>query len=321
MIAKSCKVGVSTVSTALNHPQKIGVYTRERIIRTARELGYFSRGKEVSVKKIIIVADNYKDYFFGEYYQDVIFGIQNTLSQLMIPTLVLSNLDVDYSRIYDYDGIVFVGRTPPSFIQFVQKYKIPFVLAGHPYYDNHFPCVYQDTQSGVLELMSFTINCRHERIALLTGEVEEKDYAWNLFLSSYKWALKRNNIEFDDQDIYQSSYHQVEKTEIAFNQILSSKKRYSTIFCSSDLIACFAMMAAKKYEISIPKDISISGFDGIKFPRHLSPFQSSLTTMACDRERIGQEAVKGLVKLINKDSFSGKVIPMIPQIRESVRRV
>ena len=53
-IAKLCKVGISTVSTALNHPHKIAIDTRERIIQVARESGYFSRRDGVFVKKVII---------------------------------------------------------------------------------------------------------------------------------------------------------------------------------------------------------------------------------------------------------------------------
>ncbi|MFC1517934.1 LacI family DNA-binding transcriptional regulator, partial [Candidatus Margulisiibacteriota bacterium] len=99
-IAKKCGVAISTVSTALNHPHKISIEVREKIMAVANEIGYFRKKGELALKKVLIIADNYQNYFYGEYYQDVIFGVQQKLSEQKVAMLILSGFEIDYSEIY-----------------------------------------------------------------------------------------------------------------------------------------------------------------------------------------------------------------------------
>ncbi|MDD5456141.1 MAG: LacI family DNA-binding transcriptional regulator [Candidatus Margulisbacteria bacterium] len=321
-IAGSCGVGISTVSTALNHPQKISRTLREKILTSARNMGYFEKNNKNVLTKVIIVADNYKNYFYGEYYQDVIFGIQQQLSSMKIPLLILSDFSIDYSEIYDYSGIIFVGRTPEEYISKAVKYKIPFILAGHPFHNNQFTCVYQNTVSGIQDLLEYVVSCGHKNIALLKGETDPLDWAWGNFNSTFLDVLKDRRIDFSDKDIFQASYHKVELVEIAVNKLLSAGKKYSVVMCSNDLLACYVYKVAEKYKIRIPAEISITGFDGINFPRHTRRYEPELTTMVADRILIGTEAVKGLILIIKKDEkYKGAVIDMVPHIGNSVIRV
>ena len=49
-IARRCDVSVATVSKALNGHQDIGEATRERIVRTAEELGYMANSAARALK-------------------------------------------------------------------------------------------------------------------------------------------------------------------------------------------------------------------------------------------------------------------------------
>ena len=50
--------------------------------------------------------------------------------------------------------------------------------------------------------------------------------------------------------------------------------------------------------LSVPEDISIAGYDGIVLSQVLRP---KLTTIRQDTERLGAEAAKRLIALINKE--------------------
>ena len=73
-IAKACKCGLSTVSTALHHPAKLSPNIVEHIVDKATELGYF-KNKKLEIKKLLLVCNNLHNHFFGEYYSEVLYGV------------------------------------------------------------------------------------------------------------------------------------------------------------------------------------------------------------------------------------------------------
>ena len=77
--------------------------------------------------------------------------------------------------------------------------------------------------------------------------------------------------------------------------------------CSNDLLAYQIYNCAEKYKIEIPKDISITGYDGLWAPRHLKLPQPRLTTVYTDRPTLGIKSVELLyayiMNLPNKENL------------------
>ena len=55
------------------------------------------------------------------------------------------------------------------------------------------------------------------------------------------------------------------------DELIKNKKLPSAIFAASDPIAIGAMRALKQYDIKIPEDISIIGFDNIETTNYTDP--------------------------------------------------
>ncbi|MDR1997132.1 MAG: LacI family transcriptional regulator [Candidatus Margulisbacteria bacterium] len=315
-IAQACNVSVSAVCTAINHPQKISKEVREKIINKARELHYFV-DKTIKAQKVLLVFDNYKNYFYGEYYADVIFGITQRLSEQGIDFRILSDFRVDYAEIYDYSGLIFVGRAPDAFLERARKYKMPHVLAVNPNANYPTPAVYQDSAHGLAQLIEYVKSCGHKNIAVLTGETDHHDIVWNEFYSVLSGAFSKKNLM-----LYQADYGLVQSIEIAFSKFLRDRKK-TLLFCSNDLLAYYVYKAARKYGVNIPKDISVTGFDGISFPRFMAAPQPALTTVQADRTVIGSQVVDLLIQLLN-DPRKVKLLNRLPMqicIGDSVRRL
>ncbi|MEO0368499.1 MAG: substrate-binding domain-containing protein, partial [Pseudomonadota bacterium] len=99
--------------------------------------------------------------------------------------------------------------------------------------------------------------------------------------------------------------------------LLESQQKFSAIFCASDLLAIGAIRALQKNNISIPDDKMVVGFDGISTAEHLTP---SLTTIQQDTQRAGKVLVNSLLKLVNGEKISSKLIPTSLVERASTRR-
>src|SRR3546814_19011148 len=69
-------------------------------------------------------------------------------------------------------------------------------------------------------------------------------------------------------------------------QMLGSISRPSALFCSNDLLATAVIVGLRQLGYSVPEDISVAGFDGIRYGTVMSP---SLTRS--EERRVGEECV------------------------------
>lgn len=110
-------------------------------------------------------------------------------------------------------------------------------------------------------------------------------------------------------------------TEIhaAVRRILKGKDRPTAIFCSCDAIARHAMRALSEAGVTVPRDMSLVGFDDDPIAEWTSP---ALTTVRQDFPAMGVAAVKALVARIAKPSAPGVTVrvPVALVVRESLAR-
>ena len=86
----------------------------------------------------------------------------------------------------------------------------------------------------------------------------------------YKKALQESGIEIDENLIKIASVGGSEGGYMGMLEIVKIKNLPSAVFCCSDFKASGAMEAIKEKNLSIPKDISIVGFDGLEFSKTIT---------------------------------------------------
>jgi LacI family repressor for deo operon, udp, cdd, tsx, nupC, and nupG len=93
----------------------------------------------------------------------------------------------------------------------------------------------------------------------------------------------------------------------------------TAIFCFSDEMAMGAIEAVRRAGLSCPEDISVMGFDDIRFARFLTP---ALTTIAQPSEEIGREAMTLLLNIIAGEQIAQKSITLTHEliVRKSTAR-
>src|SRR3546814_6164697 len=80
-------------------------------------------------------------------------------------------------------------------------------------------------------------------------------------------------------------------------QMLGSISRPSALFCSNDLLATAVIVGLRQLGYSVPEDISVAGFDGIRYGTVMSP---SLTTIEAAGYEIGKTACHLLLEQIEQ---------------------
>jgi DNA-binding LacI/PurR family transcriptional regulator len=319
-IAERCGVSISAVSLAMHQPHRISRTQKEKILKVAHELGYFQK-KHPTIEKVLVIADNFHDCYFGEYYNKVIYGILESLYSEKIVIQILSSFSVEYSEVYDNNGIIFIGKVPDVFIAKAQEFRLPFVLCGHPrpgYYSLRF-----DIERGVHELIDYVVSCGHKKIGMIIPESDKTDVITNTIQAAYQETLKYQKIPYREQLVATANFSNLQTVEIALNKLLKAKPAPTAIFCTSDHFAYIAYRILKKWNIRIPLDVSIVGFDGINVPLHLETPQPILTTVATDQVELGRESVALLKKIIltPNDKPIQQILPIHLRIGDSVQRL
>ena len=80
----------------------------------------------------------------------------------------------------------------------------------------------------------------------------------------------------------------IESGAASAEQLLDRPDPPTAIFCFNDEMAIGVIDVARKRGVSVPRDLSVVGFDDIRFARHVEP---PLTTVATDRTGMARAAV------------------------------
>ena len=155
-IAKEAKVSLSTVSFALNNPERVAADTRKHVLRIAREFGYSRIKKSGRKGQIGILADDYYNLILGEFYNGVTWSMLEELKARNVNVLVESTgKDPEYlPRMITknlVDGVLLLGKSSLDLIYISQQKNISLVMVGHPAPDIRLHAVVSDGRSGACQ--------------------------------------------------------------------------------------------------------------------------------------------------------------------------
>ena len=305
-IAKEAGVSISTVSFAMNNPERVEAKTRRHVLRLARKMDYTRVKKLKRQDTIGLITDDYYNLLFGEFYDWVAFGIFEELKKKRSNVLVESTgNDPEYfPRMITkslVDGVLFLGKSSRDLIYIAQQKNIPIVLVGHPIPDIELHNIVSDGRSGAFQATEHLIKLGHKKIALITGE-PMYDPITAERVEGYRFALSQAGINENKKYLVEADYGKPETAIIATNKLLELEDPPTAIFCTSDSLAYRAYQAINNQGLKIPQDISVVGFDDISAPAYAKLPQPELTTVGINRQEMGRSAVEILFSVIQNPS-------------------
>jgi LacI family repressor for deo operon, udp, cdd, tsx, nupC, and nupG len=132
----------------------------------------------------------------------------------------------------------------------------------------------------------------HRRIGVVTGPMTGPLTADRLLGVRTQAAARRAEGQLQ---IRQGDFTH-ESGEAAAEQLLRGSARPTAIFCFNDEMAFGVMAAARRKGLRVPRDLSIVGFDDIRFARHTDP---PLTTVTQPTREIGEGTVRLLLGILS----------------------
>src|SRR6185295_7784729 len=144
------------------------------------------------------------------------------------------------------------------------------------------------------EAMDYLYRLGHHRIGLITGPLVSP-----LSRDRLRGATARAKAQKADRDfVVMNGDFSIESGAAAAEQLLGRRDPPTAIFCFNDEMAMGALETAKRHRLRVPLDVSIVGFDDIRFARCVDP---PLTTVAQPMRAIGEGTVRLLLNILNDD--------------------
>src|SRR5215813_13490336 len=216
------------------------------------------------------------------------------------------------------DGLIFLGHRMPKEAVSIMKSVAPRcapVVNGCEFSPRlGIPSVHIDNAKAAAEAMAHLYSLGHRRIGIVTGPLVSPLSRDRLEGATMRAKKEKAEREF----IVMHGDFSVESGAAAAERLLSKADRPTAIFCFNDEMAMGVLKVARRLGIGVPEELSIVGFDDIRFAELMDP---ALTTIAQPMVQIGEGTVRLLLRILegggDADTPDSVTLPHKLIVRES----
>ncbi|MCM3782801.1 LacI family DNA-binding transcriptional regulator [Neobacillus mesonae] len=312
-IADTAGVSKFAVSRALTGKSGVSEQTREMIIRTAGQLGYFKNGavhskimqegtgKEQSPPEqrkmtgtIVVIFPNIRHQNMDSLYWGPVFeGISSRLNEKGLDILTLT--EPSSEKIFSLlnpdaiQGIITVGTVSVSLLLELQRLKIPVVMVDHIEPVFHCDTVFSDNITLMREVMNRLISRGYQKYQFV-GQIKEAQSFMERWVA-YRMALDEHGLDCPQNEALLHFQDDVEMLR-TIDQI-SADELPDVFVCVNDITARFVIEHLEKQGLTVPECCSVTGFDNVETDLPI------LATVDVNKALLGKRAVDQLLWRMN----------------------
>lgn len=305
-VAKLANVSQSTVSRVFIPGSSVSEKTKQKVFEAAKALNYrpnaFARSLTTNESKLIGLVFPDADY---PIHMKTLQLISNELqkqgySAVLIPWQIDGNDNHLIPNIFQYrvDGVIAASATfNKSLYEECEEFNIPIVQYARVVEGTKSSHVVSDNYAAG-QLAAQYFNKRSVKSAVyLTGNVPTyTNGERQIGFCSEFLALTGK-----DAKIIEADYDYLDSLE-TIRKLFSEKSQPEAIFCATDNLAMAVMDVARlEFNLRIPKDLQVIGFDNIPQTEWLN---YQLTTFKQDFTRLARESVRIIIDQINGNNSS-----------------
>ncbi|WP_211271018.1 LacI family DNA-binding transcriptional regulator [Streptomyces yerevanensis] len=306
-VAAAAGVSTATVSHVLNRVEgkRISPETRQRVLRTAEELGYAPNGLAQALRTqrsrtIGFVGD---EIATTPHSGRLILGAQEAAAaEGLVLLLVNTGGDAELERASiemllqrQVDGVLYAAMYHRVVDLPKSLRSTPTVLLDARCDDPAVPSVVPDEVEGGYTAARELTERGHRRIGMTVGTADIP--ALHGRIEGYRKALAEVGVDYDPSLVAAEPDvpNDVVSGYRAARRLLTADQRPTALFCFNDRMAAGAYRAAAELGLSIPGDLSVVGFDNeVLVAETLYP---ALTTVQLPHYEMGARALAQLLSL------------------------
>ena len=303
-IAKRAKVSTATVSRAINRIPTVNPQLAKRVWKVVDELGYYPNTQAralVSGKSRIfgLVVSEITNPFFPEIVQTFEeLAVQNGYEILLTSTVHDTNrMKSSVRRMIErrVDGVaILTFGMEESLLNDLHLRKVPLVFVDVGLDTPGVSTIVVDYQTGIREAVQHLAAFRHNSIAFVTGPPNLK----SALARKEAFVNAMREIRPDEQSpMIVSGDHTMEGGMRALNELMTHSSPPTAVVCSNDMTAIGVIREAYDRGMSVPRNLSVVGFDDIRLSQFITP---PLTTVQMSQTELARIAFEALMNNVSQ---------------------
>ena len=307
-IAKRARVSTATVSRTINRVPTVNAQLAKRVWSVIEELGYYPNTQAralVSGRSRIfgLIVSEMTNPFFPEIMQVFeTIAVQHRYEILLTstgndPKRMESSVRRMIERRVEGVAIMTFGMEE-LLLEDLKLRKVPlvFVDVGPP--RPRVSNIRIDYLHGIRQAVQHLAALRHEKIAFITGPLRLKSAVARR--QAFLRSMQEIGLESDPALIVEGD-HTMEGGMAAFTRLLAGPIHPTAVLCSNDMTAIGVMRESHDAGISIPRDLSVVGFDDIRLAQFVLP---PLTTVQMSQSELARLAFNALLAEVERETPS-----------------
>lgn len=317
-IAKLAKVSPSTVANVIHgRRDRVSGETFEKVRRILEEQRYVSNmGARLMASRgscLIALVLAYQNERRTSIVQDpfvssVIAAVETEVQRKGYFLMLYSNPDMEECRkmalAWNVEGVIVLGCKRQGYYTLREQLDVPIVTIDTCFReeDRDFVNVGLCDYEGGREMTSYLLQRGHRRIGFLSRE-EGRDHFDPQFIDSARYlgylaAYKEWGQRPEECWALDLSRNPKRRREQFMKLEQKNFFGCTALFLTSDLLALEFLGFCRDRGISVPDELSIAGFDGIREGERYRP---ALTTVCQDMREKGTRAVRELLRLLRRE--------------------
>ncbi len=308
-VAKLAGVSATTVSLVMNAKSGISQDTRTRVMQAAKTLNYSQRSARTAksdaqgtLRFLKIARHGHtvnRDH--NTFISDYIDGMSREASASGYKLEVVSFEGEPVEAIVSslagtrVDGLIVLGtELTEQDIKHLQTLPMPLVVIDSFFDVLECNFVNMNNKDAVYKIIAYFVERGFRNIGFIASNVQTVNF--QLRREAFVAGMKAFGLPFSTRDIVT-----VDSTfEGAYQDMLAKLNNGLVVpqcyFCTNDIITYGCIKALKEFNVRIPQDISVIGFDNLPMSATMEP---ALTTIDVSKTKIGYLAIRLLDELIH----------------------
>jgi DNA-binding LacI/PurR family transcriptional regulator len=312
------KIGVSTatISNAFNRPSQLSQELREDILQSCKQMGYAgphaeSRQLRTSKTKVIgVMLSHQLSYSFSD----------------PVANLVLQGISQVFEK-PEYNILVVPSRRELTNLSGLESFVEGFIIYGPPAEDRLEELLFHRKAIVAIDFTldgAASININNQKAAKEIGNLAFSHAPRHSAILGLRMAHESSTVNLDNATLYNSANNIMVQRLLGFQEAALSNKimisnssiwsipenthfyayetaryvlrqspRPELLLCMSDRIALSAIQAAKDMGLSVPRDLLVTGFDGIDEAHISSPSVTTIEQPSMEKGRAAAEIFLG----------------------------
>lgn len=305
-VAAMAGVSIATVSRCFSHPELLKRETLEKVEKASETLNYrpnslaqnFRRGRS---GVIVVVIHGIGDPIYETFTHTISQVAQTKGYDILIKETNHKPISVkDYRDILgskQADGLLVMVDPPKMGAKNQSLFDdLPIIFIKNEHQENAQRHIGLDNLAAAKRATQHLIDLGHRAIGYITPNIKNTMYAHRQ--AGFEQTIKET---YNDQPFVTCLTSREQTAQEAILDILASVPNITAVFCANDDIAIDVLVTLKQEGIHVPRDLSVIGFNNIRYSSKTSP---PLTTVEYPLNDIARFAIEKLCAIIDDNNIN-----------------